>query len=222
MRARRRRRKKRRTDETHSSKKISRRAAIELVPPSSLCLSLSLALRFSLYYPLAPHFTTAPRPQGTDLHPPSSLFLHARKRTKTRGRIMAPKNADEDAAPLLSADAIRKMKVGDLRSALEGRGLDSKGLKAELTARLIAAMGGQVRERREEMEKKRLRMLNRKIAKSKSNACPFCLQSFAHPSLSSPRNQTELIPSTTGRRRPRIWRRSGRERRCGGGEKQQQ
>jgi hypothetical protein len=102
---------------------------------------------------------------------------------------MAPKNADEDAAPLLSADAIRKMKVGDLRSALEGRGLDSKGLKAELTARLIAAMGGQVRERREEMEKKRLRMLNQKIAKSKSNACPF---SFNHSlTLHSPHLETK-------------------------------
>ena len=83
---------------------------------------------------------------------------------------MAPKtNADGDdaAAPPLSADAIRRMKVGDLRSALEGRGLDSKGLKAELTARLIAAMGGQVREREEEKRKekrrKKKRLRNAKI-----------------------------------------------------------
>ena len=58
---------------------------------------------------------------------------------------MAPKkdaNAGDDAsASVVSADAVRKMKVGDLRSALEARGLDSKGLKADLVARLLEATG---------------------------------------------------------------------------------
>ena len=60
-------------------------------------------------------------------------------------REMAPKkdaNADAgDDASHLSADAVRKMKVGDLRSALEARGLDSKGLKADLVERLLEATG---------------------------------------------------------------------------------
>ena len=58
---------------------------------------------------------------------------------------MAPKkdaNAGDDAsASVVSADAVRTMKVGDLRSALEARGLDSKGLKADLVARLLEATG---------------------------------------------------------------------------------
>lgn len=62
---------------------------------------------------------------------------------------MAPKKAAGDAADdsasaaaaPLSADEVRKMKVGDLRAALEARGVDSKGLKADLVARLLEATG---------------------------------------------------------------------------------
>lgn len=70
---------------------------------------------------------------------------------------MAPKKADAAAASSaddadvaavggdFSADAIRAMKVGDLRAALASRGLDSKGLKAELVGRLLETTGAKVR-----------------------------------------------------------------------------
>ena len=45
---------------------------------------------------------------------------------------------------------VAKLKVADLRAALVARGLDTKGLKADLAARLTAAVeaeGVEVRER---------------------------------------------------------------------------
>ena len=44
------------------------------------------------------------------------------------------------AAPALSADDVKAMKVTGLRDALTERGLDTKGVKADLAKRLLAAL----------------------------------------------------------------------------------
>lgn len=101
---------------------------------------------------------------------------------------MAPKkdaNAGGDgASEEISADAVRKMKVGDLRSALEARGLDSKGLKADLVERLLEATG-QVGEGYAEKEEERDR---RRKGKSRHwLILPFCsLQLRPHFLTSNP------------------------------------
>ena len=48
--------------------------------------------------------------------------------------------AQAEAARPLSEAEVKKMKVADLRAALAARGLDTKGLKAALQARLLEAI----------------------------------------------------------------------------------
>ena len=52
-------------------------------------------------------------------------------------------NVDEAVASItvdLAAEDVAKMKVSELRSALEARGLSTDGLKKELKGRLLAAI----------------------------------------------------------------------------------
>jgi len=113
---------------------------------------------------------------------------------------MAPKkdaNAGGDesasaASAQVSADAVRKMKVGDLRSALEARGLDSKGLKADLVERLLEATG-QVREGYAEER-------GRETEEESTMADSPVLLTSTSTSLSSPRIQTADARTNTGRR----------------------
>ena len=57
----------------------------------------------------------------------------------------APMDVEEDparpAADALTAAEVEKMKVYDLKLALEARGLSTEGLKKVLKARLLAALG---------------------------------------------------------------------------------
>ena len=50
-------------------------------------------------------------------------------------------DAARPAADALTAAEVEKMKVYDLKLALEARGLSTEGLKKVLKARLLAALG---------------------------------------------------------------------------------
>ena len=62
-----------------------------------------------------------------------------RERKKHQG---ADTDDEDDKMEALESEEIKAMKVPDLKAALEDRGLDTKGKKAELVERLLAALVG--------------------------------------------------------------------------------
>ena len=125
---------------------------------------------------------------------------------------MAPKKADDASAAPLSADAVRKMKVGDLRAALETRGLDSKGLKADLVARMLEATGQVRREGiRESRERGREEENGDKKGTRIEKSNPLFLLT-SDSLLTELEFKTASTRTNTGRRCPWDCRRRGRER----------
>ena len=58
----------------------------------------------------------------------------------TTSKATAPEHEAPASQPLITESDVKKMKVPELRAALSSRGLDTKGLKADLTARLLFAI----------------------------------------------------------------------------------
>ena len=66
------------------------------------------------------------------------------EKTATEDETAEPDEVVESAPPPLTSNAIKKMKVKELRTALEVRGLSKNGLKAVLVARLEDAVKNNV------------------------------------------------------------------------------
>ena len=69
--------------------------------------------------------------------------LLEKEKSKSKPAAAAAMDVDEAAGPInvdLTAEDVAKMKVSELRSELEARGLSSDGLKKELKERLLAAI----------------------------------------------------------------------------------
>ena len=74
----------------------------------------------------------------------SFASMNEAEKTAEEGEIAEPDEVAESAPPVLASDDIKKMKVAELRAALEIRGLQKNGLKAVLIARLEDAVKNNV------------------------------------------------------------------------------
>ena len=108
-----------------------------VIEPTTDATPLSLCAQDRVKCPVPLTAPAAPEPEPA----PAPAKKPAAKKPAAAPAPMDVEDPARPAADALTAAEVEKMKVYDLKLALEARGLSTEGLKKVLKARLLAALG---------------------------------------------------------------------------------